>query len=564
MAWATRHSLAVDALIDRSANSEGPMTGTMREGQRHSAPTSSRFIDVKPGAAPGGIIHAGSTKGGGAPHTLPLANSGRFAEGFHSRFQFSLVAPLYVPALPQPWFPDDPKLIVFACRTRTGTHDCYDPRGCAARNRTMIPTSDSSSTTADDVPDLEDPGKKTLPLWRRAWPEKNDPERSHIFGVPARWLLVVGFFTSAITIILCAVGTAVPRSAKRMQTGIYSADAPFVEIFSSNFPDPALFRVNETWYVYGTNSAAGIIESKVHGQVKYFGVANVQLATSTNLLEWTLTSDPQGPLQGLGEWAAKDMMPAEADNTVEVRRANVWAPEILQRPDGRFVLYYSATAASAADSAVHCVGAAISDDPTGPFEPEESPIACPIEEGGAIDPGAITDSDGSIYLAYKIDGNLRGLGGECGNMMFPQRATPIVLQKLEEDGITLSGAPVTILDRTFNDGPLVEAPVVARSEEGVYFLFYSSGCTWNPSYNVKYATSTSITGPYTRASEPLLQTGSWGLLAPGSPTVWQDDSKWYMAFHARLFTDVGGIRGLYMTGLKLNGTTATLETQLEL
>lgn len=409
------------------------------------------------------------------------------------------------------------------------------------------------------MPDLEDPGKRTGPLLRRIWPAKDDPERPQLFGVPVRWLLVIGCFTSAVAVILCAVGTTLPGAAKRTQTGTYSVDAPFVEIFSSNFPDPALLRANKTWYVYGTNSAAGIIESNVHGQVKDFGIANVQLATSENMLDWTFSNNIKGPLQELGEWVAKDTMPAEADANVQVRRADVWAPEILQRPDGKFVLYYSATAASAANSAVHCFGAAISDEPTGPFKPEPNPIACPVEEGGAIDPGAITDSDGSIYLVYKIDGNLRGYGGECRNMVFPQKATPILLQRMEADGITPSGAPVTILDRTPDDGPLVEAPVMARSDGGIYFLFYSSGCTFNPSYNIKYATSRSITGPYTRASEPLLQTGSWGLLAPGSPTVWEDEKKWHIAFHARLYTDVGGIRGLYMAGLKLDGTTATLE-----
>ena len=413
--------------------------------------------------------------------------------------------------------------------------------------------------TPNDLPDLEDPGKKTSPFWRRIWPSRGDPERSHIFGVPVRWLLVIGFLTSAVAIILSAIGTSLPRAAVRVQTGTYSEDAPFLEVMSSNFPDPTLFRVNKTWHVYGTNNAAGIIESKVHGQVKDFGVANVQLATSQNLLDWTFTKDAKGPLQDLGEWVTQDKMQAEADADVEVRRADVWAPEILQRADGKFVLYYSATAAAGANSAIHCVGAAISDDPKGPFKPEPSPIACPIDEGGAIDPGVITDSDGSIYLAYKIDGNLRGLGGECGNMIFPQRATPIFLQKMEDDGVTPSGPPVTILDRTHDDGPLVEAPVLARSDDGVYFLFFSSGCTFDRSYNVKYATSNSITGPYTRASESLLQTGSWGLLAPGSPTVWKDEKKWHIAFHARLYTDIGGIRGLYMSGLKLDGTIATLE-----
>jgi hypothetical protein len=435
-------------------------------------------------------------------------------------------------------------------------------RGESTLDRDMR-TSREGSVAADDLPDdlpdlpdLEAPGKHTKSFWRRTWPSKGDPERSHVLGVPVRWLLVVATIVSIIAIVLVTVGTTLPRKVVRVQTGAYDKDAPFIEVISSNFPDPSLFRINKTWHVYGTNSAAGIIDSKVHGQIKDFGAANVQLATSKNLLDWVVTEATQGPLKELGAWAAQDMMPAEADSTTEVHRADVWAPEILQRPDGKFVLYYSAVAVS---GTVHCVGAAVSDEPTGPFEPEPSPIICPLDAGGAIDPGVITDDDGSIWLAYKIDGNYLGLGGECGNMIFPQKATPIFLQKMYSDGITPDGAPITILDRTPDDGPLVEAPVLARSDDGVYFLFFSSGCTFNNDYNVKYATSNSITGPYTRASAPLLQTGSWGLLAPGSPTVWKDDKKWLIGFHARLYTDAGGIRPLYIAGLKLVGTTAVLE-----
>ncbi|KAF2248935.1 glycoside hydrolase family 43 protein, partial [Trematosphaeria pertusa] len=296
-----------------------------------------------------------------------------------------------------------------------------------------------------------------------------------------------------------------------------------------NFPDPTLLRHNGTWYVYGTNNAAGILRSKLHGKSKGLGKANVQLATSSNLLNWTLHDQADDPLQVLGDWVSKKNMPAEADRSALVRRANVWAPDILQRPDGKFVLYYSATSANASH---HCVGTAIGDIPTGPFESQSTPLACPVERGGAIDPASFTDSDGSIYVSYKVDGNAKGNGGQCGNSVPPLKDTPILLQKMERDGITPSGSPVKILDRTDEDGPLVEAPALFKSDEDIYFLFFSSGCTRNPSYDLKYATSMNITGPYMRASGELLKTGSYSLYAPGSASIWRDEQDWCMAFHA--------------------------------
>lgn len=82
----------------------------------------------------------------------------------------------------------------------------------------------------------------------------------------------------------------------------------------------------------------------------------------------------------------------------------------------------------------------------------------------------------------EIDGNNAGHGGDCGNSVEPVVSTPIMLQKMLRDGVTPDGEPVQILDRTAEDGPLVEAPYLVRSKEGVYFLFFSSGCTRQSTY----------------------------------------------------------------------------------
>lgn len=198
--------------------------------------------------------------------------------------------------------------------------------------------------------------------------------------------------------------------------------------------------------------------------------------------------------------------------------------------DGRFVLYYAGPSKDFGSH--HCIGAAVSKgtDPLGPYIPHDEYIACPRKHGGAIDPSPFRDADGKMYVVFKGDGNSVGHGGYCGNSIKPLVSVPIILQELGNDGITTVGDPVTILDIDKSDGPLVEAPDIIRLDDGTYYLFFSSHCFSSLGYDVKYAHAKSLKGPYTRAARPLLQTGDFGLEAPGGATVSRDGSK--IVFHA--------------------------------
>lgn len=181
----------------------------------------------------------------------------------------------------------------------------------------------------------------------------------------------------------------------------------------------------------------------------------------------------------------------------------------ISQDDNTFVLYYTATLKD--NPSRHCIGSATSARVIGPFTPTEAPLACPIAQGGAIDPAGFRDpADGSRYVTYKVDGNALGGGGQCGNANFAY-ATPIMLQRVDsKDGITAIGEPTQILDRGPYDGPLIEAPSLAWHKEGdrgVYFLFFSSNCYNGDLYDISYATATNILGPYTKTSKPLLVTG---------------------------------------------------------
>ena len=169
--------------------------------------------------------------------------------------------------------------------------------------------------------------------------------------------------------------------------------------------------------------------------------------------------------------------------------------------------------------ASHCLGVAASQSIAGPYVPRQKPWICPdpATQGGAIDPDGFFDvSTGKQYVTYKVDGNSIGHGGSCNNDIAPIIPTPIMLQEVEQDGISLIGSPIPILDRDDFDGPLIEAPALYRSDEGIYFLFYSSNCFTTPLYDVAFATATNISGPYTKSGRPLLITGDGpDLVGPG-------------------------------------------------
>lgn len=306
-----------------------------------------------------------------------------------------------------------------------------------------------------------------------------------------------------------------------------------------NFPDPSLLNHNGTWYAYATNNAAQIEDQQK--TVHESSLRNAQLATSKDFESWKLFGDDMLP--SAGPWAKQD--------------PHIWAPAILRLNDTSFVLYYSAVASRNNARNHHCIGAAISSLPTGPFAPLPTVLICPLERGGAIDAAPFKHPEtGALYLAYKIDGNALGNGGNCGNTISPIHDTPILLQELDaQDGITLIGEPSQILERSTlaNDGPLVEAPSIVYAE-GRYWLFFSSGCWRNDSYDVKVALADRVDGNYKRVEgAPLLTTGAMGLVAPGSVDVVRVDGEWMVAFHARTWeAEWGSIRAFYTVGIKFH------------
>lgn len=116
---------------------------------------------------------------------------------------------------------------------------------------------------------------------------------------------------------------------------------------------------------------------------------------------------------------------------------------------------------------------------------------------GVIDAHQFTAPDGKHYLIWEVDGGAIGA------------PTPIRIQPLADDGVTLTGAPKTILtnDRSW-EGGLVEGPWI-REHGGSYYLFYRATGYTSTAYAIGVARAASPLGPFTKASGPILTSNAW-------------------------------------------------------
>lgn len=256
-------------------------------------------------------------------------------------------------------------------------------------------------------------------------------------------------------------------------------------VYDMNFPDPFVLRAGDTYHAYSTNDAD----------------ANVPTLQSRDLVRWK-----KGP----------DAMP---DLASWVTPGDTWAPEVLHREGGGYILYY--TAASTAEGR-QCLGRAVSDLPEGPFvDRDERPFVCQPDEGGSIDASPFVDEDGTPYLLWKNDGNAVG------------RDTYIYAQEMSADGLELVGDSVRLLKQDAAwEGELIEAPAM-WGRDGEYYLFYSANAYYDESYAVGYATCEGTLGPCEKAPEnPILSTGA-GAVGPGHVTVIEDgEGETWVAYHA--------------------------------
>jgi beta-xylosidase len=280
-------------------------------------------------------------------------------------------------------------------------------------------------------------------------------------------------------------------------------------VIERNFPDPDLMTVGDDYYAYSTQGRYG--DTFVHVPVQH----------STDLTgDWTPDGDA---LPVLPPWAGTD----------QHGHGDVTAPEVSVRSDGRYLLYFVARAAG---RGVLCIGAAISDSPTGPFHPGAAPVICQPTAIDSIDPQVFTEADGSRYLLYASG----------------QVHTSIWMQRLSSDGLLVVGPAVPLIkaDRP-EEANIVEAPALVK-RDGQYVLFYSGNRFDSGRYFINYATSKSLTGPFVKHCGELLNRDTLGgrFSDPGGQSVVYDGKRQHLVFHA---STGARRRSMFVVGLGWDG-----------
>jgi beta-xylosidase len=324
-----------------------------------------------------------------------------------------------------------------------------------------------------------------------------------------------------------------PQTLEREASSPISKRSVTGPVIDTDFPDPSIIQVGSTWYAFGTQSL--------------FDYKNIktQLATSSDFENWDLRENYDA-LRTLPSW-------------VDMEDPRIWAPDVFQNDEGDYVMYFSA--AYNKQDYKHCVGAAKSSNIEGPYDSvSDTPLACPLDLGGAIDASSFQDDDGSRWMLYKDDGNSIGSGGRCGNSNRPGQAdTWIVLIQMAGDGYTVTGTPNRLINREYADGPLIEAPALAKQDNGQYVLYFSSQCFIDANYDTSYAVSDTLKTGYRKASLPLLEYGktTTSIRGSGGADVTADGA--YMAFHG--YSDasrVGNRRSMYVARPTFHDDTNTV------
>ncbi|MDI5978824.1 glycoside hydrolase family 43 protein [Amycolatopsis magusensis] len=285
---------------------------------------------------------------------------------------------------------------------------------------------------------------------------------------------------TTVAAVLVLLGGHVPATAAQVTP---------VKLIDADFADPDVLRTDAGYFAYSTSNATG--------KVPYASAANADGP-------WTLRGDA---LARVPAWAAED--------------GGFWAPDVVRRDDGRFLLYYTGASKNGGPM---CIGAALGDAPGGPFEPvAEQPLICVPEDSGDIDPQTFVD-DGRRYLLYKSNGGAAG----------PPSA--IWLQELTADGLATTGSRRELLRADLQEEKgVVEAPVVVR-RPSKYLLFYAADTYESSTYHTSYATAPTLTGPFVKAPAPLLSTAGLGgqVDGPGGADVLEDRiffHSWLTAEH---------------------------------
>lgn len=245
--------------------------------------------------------------------------------------------------------------------------------------------------------------------------------------------------------------------------------------------DPAIFRYQNAYYLYGTGARDGF-----------------PVYTSPDMKHWSQLKETNGG------YALKK---GDAFGT-----AQFWAPQVFSSSNKFYIAY----------AANEHIAIASSNSPSGPFmQQTKDSLAAPVKQ---IDPFVFTDNDGKKYLYHVRLTN--------GNRIFVAELTADLSAIKPETLRECITATEPWENTAHSEWPVAEGPSVLRHKD-LYYLFYTANDFRNPDYAVGYAVSSSPYGPWKKwAGNPIISNKNIGQNGTGHGDFVADrNNRLFYVFH---------------------------------
>lgn len=219
-----------------------------------------------------------------------------------------------------------------------------------------------------------------------------------------------------------------------------------------------------------------------------------------------------------------------------------WAPEVIRRYDGKFVMHFSARDK---ESKGLRIGVAVADSPLGPFiDVYNKPM---FDYGySTIDATCFTDDDGNSYLYYSRDCSDNIVGGIHMSRIYGVKLDKSLTRVISDPVLLLE--PVKPWETKLYTAPLAslldewihkdlreyylwnEAPYVVK-RDGIYYMTYSANCFDSRYYGIGLALGKSPLGEFVKYDEPICQLIEGDTCGVGHSMFFRDDERDYIAYH---------------------------------
>ena len=244
--------------------------------------------------------------------------------------------------------------------------------------------------------------------------------------------------------------------------------------------DPSARVFGDKVYIYPSHD---ILANAQRGRVGWFCMEDYHVFSSSNLTDW----EDHGVIvsQNKVPWVKPDSY-------------SMWAPDCIERNE-KYYFYFPSTSKDSTMAKGFTIGVAVADQPTGPFVPQEKPIA----GVKGIDPNVFIDKDGQAYL-YWSQGNI--YGAKLKDNMLDLASEPVILKDLPSKGL--------------KEGPYM------FEREGKYYLTYPH--VENKTERLEYAIGDNPLGPFKFT----------GVIMDESAECWTNHhsilnfkNQWYLFYH---------------------------------